>query len=187
MPELHQFPLVTSGGRRGRVFRTSRFLDRSENSRIVFDDGAELTVPSEAVRPQPDGTFLLDESVLERGAATTVTSEAPHIADEHPVQSSANGAAERAVTIDEPLFYEEADVERVPVNRIVDGPVETRQEGDVTIVPVVEEVVTVQRRLLLKEEVRIRRRRTEVREPRRIVVQDGETRVFGADGRPIQI
>ena len=95
-----------------------------------------------------------------------------------------NGAA-REVTLDERLFADEVAVERVPVNRIVDQMPETRQEGDVLIVPVVEEVLMVQKRLLLKEEVRIQRRRNEVQQPRRIVLTDDETRVIGSDGRDI--
>jgi stress response protein YsnF len=39
----------------------------------------------------------------------------------------------------------------------VDDVPPVRQEGDVTIVPVVEEILVVERRLVLKEEVRIRR------------------------------
>ena len=37
---------------------------------------------------------------------------------------------------------------------------EARQEGDTTIIPIVEEVLVVERQLVLKEEVRIRRVRT---------------------------
>jgi len=79
-----------------------------------------------------------------------------------------NIEAGEAITINDPLFSEDVNVERIPVNRFVETPMEVRQEGDVTIIPVIEEVVTMQKRLMLKEEVRITRRRTEVREPRRI-------------------
>jgi hypothetical protein len=41
-----------------------------------------------------------------------------------------------------------------------------RQEGDTTIVPVVEEVLVVERRLMLKEEIRIKRVRTTERASR---------------------
>jgi stress response protein YsnF len=40
----------------------------------------------------------------------------------------------------------------------VDQPPALREEGDVLIVPVLEEVVVVEKRLVLKEELRIRRR-----------------------------
>ena len=62
----------------------------------------------------------------------------------------------------EKLVREELDtaqvsVTRVPINRIVDEPPLPRTEGDVTIVPVLEEVLVVETKLLLKEEIHIRR------------------------------
>lgn len=59
--------------------------------------------------------------------------------------------------VDELLRHEKVEVERVPMDRPVDAMPSIRQEGDVTIVPVVEEVLKVERRLVLKEEVHIRR------------------------------
>jgi uncharacterized protein (TIGR02271 family) len=50
------------------------------------------------------------------------------------------------------------EVERVPIGRQVDRAEPPRQEGDDFIVPVYEEVVHVERRLVLKEEIRLRRR-----------------------------
>jgi len=49
-----------------------------------------------------------------------------------------------------------AAVDRVPINLPVDEVPAIRQDGDVIIVPVVEETVEVIRRLILKEEVHIR-------------------------------
>ena len=60
--------------------------------------------------------------------------------------------------VEMPLEREEVLVERVAIGRAVDAPVEMRQEGDVTIVPVHEEVIVVHRQLVLKEELHIRRR-----------------------------
>jgi uncharacterized protein (TIGR02271 family) len=53
---------------------------------------------------------------------------------------------------------ETVEVARVPVGRVVEAAPEIRTEGDVTIVPVLEEVLVVEKRLVLKEEVHIRRR-----------------------------
>jgi stress response protein YsnF len=61
--------------------------------------------------------------------------------------------------VEEPFLVERVEVERVPVGRWVEGPVATRQEGDTTIIPVLEEVVVVERRLRLVEEVRVTKRR----------------------------
>jgi uncharacterized protein (TIGR02271 family) len=59
--------------------------------------------------------------------------------------------------VDELLRHEKVEVERIPMDRPVDAMPSIRQEGDVTIVPVVEEVLKVERRLVLREEVHIRR------------------------------
>jgi uncharacterized protein (TIGR02271 family) len=53
---------------------------------------------------------------------------------------------------------ETVEVTRVPVDKIVETAPGIRTEGDVTIVPVVEEVLVVEKRLVLKEELHIRRR-----------------------------
>lgn len=48
-------------------------------------------------------------------------------------------------------------VTRVPIDRYVDTAPAIRTEGDITIVPVLEEVLVVETRLLLKEEIHISR------------------------------
>jgi len=53
------------------------------------------------------------------------------------------------------------EVERVPVNRMVDRAPDIRTEGDVTIIPVVEEVLVVEKRLVVTEELHVRRRQSE--------------------------
>jgi stress response protein YsnF len=58
------------------------------------------------------------------------------------------------------LLVETLEVERLPIGRFVDGPIPDRQEGDTTIISVVEEVATIEVRLKLVEEVRITRRTT---------------------------
>jgi stress response protein YsnF len=62
--------------------------------------------------------------------------------------------------IDQPLTTDAVEVERVPVDRWVEAPVPTRQEGETTIITLLEEVVVVEKRLRATEEVRITRRRT---------------------------
>ena len=62
-------------------------------------------------------------------------------------------------TVDAELATHGVRVERREVGEIVDpkNPPKPRQEGDVTILPVLEEVLVVSRRLMLKEEVYITR------------------------------
>jgi uncharacterized protein (TIGR02271 family) len=73
--------------------------------------------------------------------------------------------------IDQPLLKEDVIVTRVHVNRPVDQAPPVRQEGDVTIIPVMEEVLVVERRLVLKEELHVRRKQEQVRQPQRVTVR----------------
>ena len=52
------------------------------------------------------------------------------------------------------LRKERVDIERVPMGRVVQEVPQVREEGDVTIIPVMQETAFVERRLVLKEEVR---------------------------------
>jgi stress response protein YsnF len=55
------------------------------------------------------------------------------------------------------LEEEQVQVTRVPIEREVTQRPTVRQEGDVTIVPLLEEVVVVEKKLILREELHIRR------------------------------
>ena len=56
-----------------------------------------------------------------------------------------------------PLTEEELTVERKPVDRYVEEAPAVRQEGDTTIYPVLREVLVVEKKLLLVEEIHVRR------------------------------
>ncbi|MBY6261366.1 DUF2382 domain-containing protein [Azospirillum sp. 412522] len=75
--------------------------------------------------------------------------------------------SEREATVREALEHEEATVTRVPIDREIDAHPGIRQEGDVTVIPLVEEVLVVERRLMLREELHIRktRRTVEIEQP----------------------
>jgi uncharacterized protein (TIGR02271 family) len=74
------------------------------------------------------------------------------------------------------LHGDELSVERVPLGVPVDAAPPVREEGDVLIVPVLEEQLVVQTRLILKEELRItRHRRADTfREPVRLRAERAE-------------
>ncbi len=59
--------------------------------------------------------------------------------------------------VEVPLTREAVEIERRPVGARVSSVPPVRQEGDTIIIPVVEEQLVVERRLVLKEEVRVRR------------------------------
>lgn len=76
---------------------------------------------------------------------------------------------ERVEDIDLPLQQDEVDIQRIAVNRVVDAPVQSRQEGDTLIVPVHEEVLV--RQLVLTEELHITKRTRQIHEPEQVVLR----------------
>ena len=67
---------------------------------------------------------------------------------------------EKQQPVETELAAEEVTVERIPRDEFVAAPIPDRQEGDTTVISVIEEVAVVETRLRLVEEVRITRRRT---------------------------
>jgi uncharacterized protein (TIGR02271 family) len=64
---------------------------------------------------------------------------------------------ERVELVEQPLKEDEIQVERVPINKIIEKPVSVRKEHGITIVPVLEEVLIVEKRLVLREELHIKK------------------------------
>jgi len=84
---------------------------------------------------------------------------------------------EREETVDLALLHEEVEVNHVAVNRVVDEPPSIRYEADTMIVPVLEEVLVVEKRLMLKEEIYITKRRTEVHSPETVTLRHEDIQV----------
>lgn len=80
----------------------------------------------------------------------------------------------REQLIDEELTQVRVEIERAPIDRVVDVVPPIRQAGDITIIPVVEEIVVVERRLVLKEEVRVRRVSTKEQHQETLVLRQQE-------------
>ncbi len=80
--------------------------------------------------------------------------------------------------IDEPLSHTRVQVERVPIGRTVVAVPAVREEGDTTILPVVEEVIVVERRLILKEEVHIRRAQVAERYTETVTTREQTAEIF---------
>jgi uncharacterized protein (TIGR02271 family) len=105
---------------------------------------------------------------------------------------------ERIETISEALTHEEVEIRHVPVNVEVDAVPEVRQEGDVVIIPVVEERIVVSKRLVLTEELHVHRRKvsehasipvtlrsTDIAVQRESSSEDGETSSASKDGESL--
>ena len=83
------------------------------------------------------------------------------------------------------LEEQRVDVTRVPIGKEITEAPSVRTEGDVVIVPVLEEVLVVEKRLVLKEELHIRRHVTHenVEVPVTLRKQRGVVEHVTADGQ----
>jgi len=165
--------------------------DSSPNQVVVrLEDGRRIQVPAESLVLQEDKSYLLtlgrDEIEARSEASDRDTLVVPVVAETLDVQKRwvesgrvriTKVVHQREEVVDEPLLREEVEVERIAVNRVVEGPVAIRHEGDVMIIPVLEEVLVVEKRMMLKEELHVRRRRFEESRPQRVILRTEEAAV----------
>lgn len=181
---------MDADGVRAVVESTSHaWEDREPHAVLRRENGDRVAVPTGALALQPDGTYRLPFSLDGAAQEPSYPADAlvvPVVAEElvvetRPVETGrvriTKTVQERAEVVDEPLLQERVAVERVPVGRVVEGPVAVRYEGDVMIVPVLEEVLVVEKRLMLTEELRITRQRTEKRAPQTVTLRREEVSV----------
>ncbi len=76
-----------------------------------------------------------------------------------------------------PLVRESVDVKRVPIGREVTGVPPVRSDGDRIVVPVIEEELVVAKRLILKEEIHLIRRRAEHVSEQDVVLRGEEVEI----------
>ena len=127
-------------------------MEQNDNSTAVLNGGVEtITIPV------VEEFLQVERRIVETGGARIVKI-----------------IRERTEIVDEPLMAEEVTVERVPVNRPVDGAVAIRYVGDTMIVPLLEEVIVTEKRLILKEELHITRRQTTTRKPQEVILRTEE-------------
>jgi len=93
---------------------------------------------------------------------------------------------EHVQVVDEPLLHEEVEIERVVINQPLAAnaraAAQPRYEGNVLIIPLVEEVLVVEKRLIVKEEVRVRKVRREMHQPQEVTLRREEVAVTRTPG-----
>lgn len=105
----------------------------------------------------PDATIALAEERLSVGTRQVETGRVRVrvVTDEETVTAAAA------------LFDHGVDIKHVPVGRVVTEVPQVRQDGETTVIPVLEEILVVEKRLVLIEEIHIRRTtsQTDVEQP----------------------
>ena len=130
------------------------------------DGGMTLLVPAEMVTRQENGTYFLPlaRNEAETAYALNETTVIPLVEETIHVSKRTvetgkvritKTVKETTETVREPLLKEAVSVERVAINRVVDAPEAARREDGVLIIPLYEETLVVEKRLVLTEELRI--------------------------------
>ncbi len=115
---------------------------------------AELKADETLIIPVVEEKLAIEKRVVETGRARIVK----HV-------------REHQETVDATLMQEEVTIQRVAINLPVDSPPSIRTEGDTTIYPVLEEVLVVEKRLMLKEEIHVIRTRHETTRPETVTLR----------------
>ena len=164
-----QVVVVDQDGVRGTI--DPQVLARRDQKEVLitYNGDRHVQAPLSMLQRKADGSYTLPLrlSTLETNARFLQTGEETVI----PVVEEEAHLEKRLVernrtritkqvhteeeTIETPLRQERVQVERVPVERIIDSPVTSHYDGDTLVIPVMEEVLIIKKKLFLKEEVRV--------------------------------
>lgn len=138
---------------------------RSSNRQPQNDQYQEIQ--DSGVIPVMEEQLIVDKRVVEKGRVRI-----------------SKKVRETDETVNIPLVQENVQVERVPINQfIAEAPPPVRYEGNVMIIPVLREVVIVEKRLVLVEELRVTKQQTQTQETQKIRLRKEEVNVKRVSGR----
>lgn len=167
--QKEQNPTVTVRSEQGAemVLPLSLLSHRGRNEYAVSISFASLpdkaTEPQQLVIPVVQEQLQVDKRLVATGKGVRVDKK----------------VSEHEQVVDQPLLHDELIVEHVPVGQMLaDSTIPTvRYEGDTLVVPVLEEVLVVEKHTRLKEEVRITRRKREIHAPQTVLLRSEEVSV----------
>ena len=176
--------VVFADGSRGMILSGLAPSDPDAMVAILLDSGQRLFVPLDALAAQEEGGHRVaahpsryaDEAERDQAETTVIPlveetlNVTTRLVDTARVRLT-KGITERQETVDEPLTRTEVDVRHVEIGQFVDAAPAVRHEGDVMIIPVLEEVLVVEKRLRLKEEIHVTQRQTQYRAPQTVTLR----------------
>ncbi len=192
MENLKGATVKTQDGMTGRIISVSQPSDGKQPQALIqLDNGRQVFVPTDILGSQEsDGNYDLpmDFSELEKMEVSRGTSYLVI-----PVLDERMKVSKRRVTtggvritktvnkheesIQDHGYEEELKIDRMAVNKIIDKPEKTRFEGKTMIIPVMEEVLVVEKRLMLKEEVHVTKFRKSLPAPDKVELRQEEVKV----------
>jgi uncharacterized protein (TIGR02271 family) len=142
---------------------------------LQMENGQRVWTPRSYLQKRADGSYYLPldiEDIMSQGAETDSDRQTirivPIVQEELVVEKQKRETGRvrvhkqvhtRQETVDEPGYIEEVSFERVPINEIIDAPRTAYYEGNTFVIPLVEEELVVTKRLVLREELRITKKR----------------------------
>ena len=173
--------VMFADGTRGTLIAMPVPDDPDGMAEVLLDGGQTLFVPINVLIVEED-TYRIAahpagfEATLTRGDEVIIPLVAETLSvGKREVETGrvrfSTTVTERVETVDEPLFKTVVEVKRIGVARFVDAPPAVRYEQDVMIVPIMEEVLVVEKRLRVKEEVYISQKREEYRSPQQVTLR----------------
>ncbi len=165
---------VTLDGLRG-TFERGQECDPARQIDLKLDDGRQVRTSLSVLKPSVDGPSILPIH-SEQFTNVSHTSEEQTAVIFPIIEESLEAGVHRFVTgtvkvkthvvtesktVNVPLMNEHVEVQRVRVDRAVDAHIAPYQDGDTLVIPVIEEVLVVEKRLVVREEIRITTRQTQ--------------------------
>jgi stress response protein YsnF len=184
MTKLYAAQVIDRDGLHGTLEQEP--LSSSKSVFVQFDNGERVLVSRELLEARADGFYRLNASLAEMLAGQDESVRIPVIEESARIERVQTVVGkvridktvqERIEQIDEPLVSEEVEVEHVTINRPVDEAPSIRHEGNTLVIPLLEEVLVVEKRLVLREEVRVRKLSKEVRSPQEVSLRSEQIEI----------
>ena len=141
-------------------------MDETRSRTLARDD---TTMEAQEAIPLAEEELVVDRRKVERGRVRVTKTVREHEA-----------------LVQDTVLREDVEVQRVAIDRVVQQAPEVRYEADVLVIPIVEEVAVVHKQLVLKEELRVRKRSRQTPHEERVTLRTEEAvveRVAGEDGK----
>ena len=187
--------VIDQTGQRGTIKLTDNMappLAHGQQTQVLvsLDNNRQISVPTHILKKRTDGTFFIplnvtllaqqrDDSQPDTEADEQKT-VLPVIAEDVKLQTRdvqtgkvtfSKSVQEQTERVEELVLQEDVTVKRVPINEYISELVAMHQEDEVLIIPILEEVLVVEKHLLLKEEYRITKQVTEVPHTENVVLR----------------
>jgi uncharacterized protein (TIGR02271 family) len=184
--------VVGDGDLRGRINPEDLDTDQTDGTvRIWLGEGEAIAVPFRTLQKREDGSYYVPLSReelegIDLSHENRTVLIVPVIEEDVEIHKRkvttgrvrlTRSVSEREEVIDEPAFRETVEIERVTMNKPLENPVDVRFEGDTMIIPVMEEQVVVEKRWVLREEIRVTKHRERTEGPQQVTLHKQQVSV----------